>query len=67
MHKEFIEDLKQSNYQNTADWILVDDLIEADYKQGSDTEAPGTYVWVADDSEVLYIGEYGYSVILMFG
>ena len=62
MHKEFIEDLKQSNYQNTADWILVDNLIEADYKQGAEAEAPGTYVWISDDTEVLYIGEYGYSV-----
>ena len=47
---------------NTDKSLLVDDLIEADYKQGAEAEAPGTYVWISDTSEVLNIGEYGYSV-----
>ena len=62
MHTEYITDLKDSGYTNTANWILSDGLIEAEYLDGSEAESPGTYVWVADDSEVLYIGEYGYYV-----
>jgi hypothetical protein len=62
MHTEYITDLKDSGYTNTANWILTDGLIEAEYLDGSEAESPGTYVWVADDSEVLYIGEYGYYV-----
>jgi hypothetical protein len=62
MHKQFITDLLNSNYQNTGNWILTDNLIEAEYLEGSEAESPGTYVWVADDSEVLYIGEYGFTV-----
>ena len=62
-HKEYITDLINSGYKNTANWILSDlDLIEAEYLDGSEAECPGTYVWVSNDSEVLYIGEYGYYV-----
>ena len=62
MHKQFVSDLLNSNYQNTANWILSDDLIEPEYLEGSEAESPGTYVWIANDSEVLYIGEYGFTV-----
>ena len=62
MHKDFVQDLIDSNYQNTANWILSDDLIEPEYLEGSEAESPGTYVWISDDSEVLYIGEYGFTV-----
>tara|TARA_R110000868_G_C10547498_1_gene735587 strand:- start:37 stop:588 length:552 start_codon:yes stop_codon:yes gene_type:complete len=60
-HVQFITDLLDSNYQNTANWILSDDLIEPEYLDGSEAESPGTYVWVANNT-VLYIGEHGYSV-----
>ena len=62
MHNQFITDLLNSNYQNTANWILTDGLIEPEYLEGSEAESPGTYVWIADDKEVLYIGEYGYTI-----
>ena len=62
MHTDFITDLINSNYQNTANWVLVDNLIEPEYLEGSEAESPGTYVWVADNKEVLYIGEYGFTV-----
>ena len=62
MHTEYITDLLNSGYKNTANWILSDGLIEAEYLDGSEAESPGTYVWVSNDSEVLYIGEYGYYV-----
>ena len=62
MHTEYITDLLNSGYKNTANWILSDGLIEAEYLDGSEAQSPGTYVWVSNDSEVLYIGEYGYYV-----
>ena len=63
MHTEYITDLQTSGYTNTANWILTPEgLIEPEYLAGAFTETPGTYVWVSDDSEVLYIGEYGYYV-----
>jgi hypothetical protein len=60
-HKQFITDLLDSNYQNTANWILSDGLIEPEYLDGSESDCPGTYVWVANGT-VLYIGEYGFTV-----
>ena len=63
MHTEYITDLLSSGYTNTANWILTPEgLIEPEYLAGALTETPGTYVWVSGDSEVLYIGEYGYYV-----
>ena len=50
MHKDFVQDLIDSNYQNTANWILRDDLIEPEYLEGSEAESPGTYVWISDES-----------------
>lgn len=73
MHTEYITDVINSGYKNTANWIIHDytGRIVPEYLDGSDINTPGTYVWVSDNSsefhqsqinEVLYIGEYGFTV-----
>tara|TARA_R110001592_G_scaffold17786_3_gene74415 strand:+ start:31738 stop:32301 length:564 start_codon:yes stop_codon:yes gene_type:complete len=70
-HTEFAVAVQDSNYLPTAEFTLTDDLIEVEYSEQAETEAPGTYVWVAERTEcdpgfsehtVIYIGEYGYTV-----
>ena len=63
MHTEYITDVINSGYKNSANWIIYDytSRIVPEYLDGSDVNSPGTYVWVAGDT-VLYIGEYGTTV-----
>ena len=70
-HTEFAMSILDSNYIPTAEFVLTDGVIEIEYSEHAEIEAPGTYVWVAERTEcdpgftdhvVIYIGEYGFTV-----